>query len=120
MSTPRRTSQGVKVRSFGDAHYCGECGQLIVVSYGFGQQDCPHCGIGNRPDWSPDLPSELLRDVADHLSTTGAALGSTHMDYAAAVIYEVLAEVETNEADAHQFLYRKPLDVVRPRQEGDY
>lgn len=91
MSTPRITAEGIKIICVnGSCNYqCGRCGEYILWnSYGVPAAGvpCPHCGTHNRADFSMDLPSETMSDLAVQLERDGRRLDSNIMLAAAEII----------------------------------
>lgn len=78
------TDEGVKVKTgqYPGTYWCGNCGSVIANTYGFASAgvDCATCGMHNRCDFRPPLPSETIGGLLEHGSMTRA-------------VYEVLVNV---------------------------
>lgn len=99
MSTPRYTAEGVKVDHIGGLWYCGHCGNFIADTHGFSATTCSRCGINNRPDFSPDIPSERIRQIARELTDgqvklASVGLSSIYAKYAVIDLLNLVEEVE--------------------------
>ena len=95
MSTPKYTKDGVKVRSGeGSDYFCGHCGEFLTISYGFKVQRCPKCGMFNRGDFSLDLPSERIAELAKELGVGSMKHDSVIMGSAANRLWDLVREVE--------------------------